>query len=144
MTASAHRLLFAEDNPDDALLIQTVIARSGRNVALEIVENGRDALELLLPPARAPQITFLDVNLPLLSGLDVLAAVRAARIEPSPVLIVMTSSTAPRDEQRAIALGCTEFHVKPIRISHFRSIIDGVLARWLPAQRPAAGDSGIP
>lgn len=133
MPAPVHRVMFAEDNPDDVLLIQTIIATCGRDVALEIVETGRDALARLLPPAPTPEITFLDVNLPLLSGLDVLAAVRAANIDPSPVLIVMTTSTAPGDEERAIALGCTEFHVKPIRFTQFRAIIEGVIARWLPS-----------
>lgn len=125
------RILFVEDNPDDALLARTAIARSGRNVSLEFAENGRDALALLLPPSPLPDITFLDINLPLVSGLDVLRAVREHVTEPAPVIIVMTTSPAPDERDRAIAYGCTEFHVKPISFSEFMRTIVSVLDRWL-------------
>lgn len=124
-------VLFAEDDPDDVVLIERAIARCGRAVAMQVVQNGRDALSLLMPPAIPPDLTFLDINLPLVSGLDVLRSVRAARHARPPVIVVMTTSTAPRDRDHAVALGCNDFHVKPISFGSFIEIIVETLDRWL-------------
>lgn len=130
---SEMRVLFVEDNPDDVLLTKAVFRKLGVRARLDFVGNGRDAIAELDGTRSPPDVLFLDINLPLVSGLEVLRNVRARRFVREPAVIVMTTSTAPEDERRAHELGCNEFHVKPLGFSEFAELLVGVLRRWLPA-----------
>ena len=129
------RILFVEDNPDDALLAKTAVGKSGIPVQIDFVDNGSDAITLLTGAAKLPDITFLDINLQLVNGLDVLRTVRAQAADRQPVVIVMTTSTDPKDESTARELGCNEFYVKPLGYADYLEIMSNILQRWLPKAR---------
>jgi len=127
------RILFVEDNPDDAFLAKTAVKQSGIHVEIDFVGNGRDAITMLTGAANLPAITFLDINLPLVNGLDVLRTVRAQTAKRQPVVIVMTTSSDPKDESTARELGCNEFYVKPLGYGSYLEMMSSILKRWLPA-----------
>ena len=125
------RVLFVEDNPDDIFLTRTAIRQSGIPVESDFVGNGRDAISVLTGTAKLPDITFLDINLPLVNGLEVLRTVRVHAPSPQPVIILMTTSTDPKDEGTARELGCTEFYVKPLGFDSYLEMLSSILKRWL-------------
>lgn len=129
------RILVVDDNPDDLRLVELALKRSGRDIRLDFVEDGCQACERLLAAGAAPDITILDVNLPLMNGFDVLRKVRAAPEGRDAVIVMMTSSSNPDDEKVAHAEGCSAFHVKPMGYHDFVALMSGILDRWLPGAR---------
>jgi len=108
-------VLAAEDDPNDASLLRRAFTRAGVTAPLHFVRDGREAIDYLLgvPPFdnRAvyplPTLVLLDVNMPRLSGLEVLAWLRR---EPSLVslpVVILTSSWEVDDMRRANVLGAT-------------------------------------
>lgn len=130
------RILFVEDNADDVLLAKTAVRHSKIPVEVQFIDNGRDAIPALTAEA-LPDVTILDINLPLVNGLEVLRAVRATPVARQPVVVVMTTSTDPKDEGTARELGCNEFYIKPLDYASYREMISGILKRWLPPAVPA-------
>ena len=130
------QVLVVEDDPDQAALARAAIGKARRNVTTQVLDNGRAALAALTAPGAPPALTLLDINLPLINGLDVLRKVRAHERTTQPVIVVLTTSNTEADRALALAAGCNEFHVKPMGYADFVKLIEGILARWLPAVAP--------
>jgi CheY-like chemotaxis protein len=107
-----------EDNPTDVFLVREAISVHGLNVELHLIEDGEQAIRFVAgidanPDARCPQLFLVDLNLPKLSGIEVLAHIRRSnRCASSPVLII-TSSDAQNDRAQSTALGATAYFRKP-------------------------------
>lgn len=130
-------VLLVEDNPTDVFVIQEVIESSELNLDLRIAGNGQEALTYLQGLAEThsarPALILLDLNLPRVSGLDVL---RQLRGEASPwrstLVIVVTSSDAETDRAAAQHLGAEAYFHKPQSLAAFMQLtplIRRVLAR---------------
>jgi CheY-like chemotaxis protein len=96
---------------DDDSIIRTLLGSTlqNRGMCCRIADNGRDALNLIR--AEAPHVAVLDVNMPVLDGFGVLAAVRAEKI-PTRV-ILLTSLQQEKDVLRAFSLGADDYVTKP-------------------------------
>ena len=123
---SNRTILLVEDNPDDAEL--TLRALSKHKIANEVVHvaDGAEALEYLFATGKYqgrgdanPSLVLLDINLPKVSGLDVLKRMRAdARTRRLPV-VVLTSSNEERDLIASYDLGANSFVRKPVDFAQF-------------------------
>ena len=138
MSASEpHILLIIEDNPDDEALILRALRRSDLAVQTIVAHDGIEALELLAADVETPgqgalpDFVLLDLNLPKLSGLEVLRRIRAdARLRRLPV-VILTSSREERDVARSYDLGASSFVRKPIASELFAETVRQVGAYWL-------------
>lgn len=107
-----------EDNPTDVFMVREAISAHDLNIDLHLMEDGEQAIRFIAeidadPHARCPQLFLLDLNLPKMSGIEVLAYIRRSkRCAGSPVLII-TSSDAQNDRAKSSALGATEYFRKP-------------------------------
>ena len=139
-------VLAAEDDPNDASLLRRAFTRAGVTAPLHFVRDGREAIDYLLgvPPFddRAvyplPTLVLLDLNMPRLSGLEVLAWLRR---EPSLVslpVVILTSSWEVEDMRRANLLGATAYHVKPQDPDQLVSLVQFFAACWLHTKLPSA------
>ncbi len=138
-------VLAAEDDPNDSLL-RRAFTRAGVAAPLHFVRDGREAIDYLLgvPPFdnRAvyplPRLVLLDLNMPRLSGLEVLAWLRR---EPSLVslpVVILTSSWEVEDMRCANLLGATAYHVKPQDPDQLVSLVQFFAACWLHTKLPSA------
>jgi len=100
------RVLHVEDDPDDAALAQLALGALLSAYEWIVVRDGEAALRYLLSEASAPALILLDLNLPRLSGIELLERLRAewnglrgARV------IVLSSSAETLARDRAYALG---------------------------------------
>ncbi|HTH08155.1 MAG TPA: response regulator [Acidovorax sp.] len=120
---TAQTLLYAEDDPNDVTLMTIALQRTGAPCNLHVVKNGVEAIEwlreLLQAEAQLPCVILLDVNLPMVTGLEVLSWIRAEPRLVSVPVWVFTSSKQPVDTRRSQELGATEYHVKPSTISEY-------------------------
>jgi two-component system response regulator len=130
-------ILLVEDNPDDVEL--TLRAFDKHRIANEIIvaRDGLEALDVLLGTGAhagrtaQPELVLLDVNLPKLSGLEVLRRIRAdARIRRTPV-VMLTSSLAEQDVFRSYDLGANSFVQKPVDFEQFLEAARQLGLYWL-------------
>jgi two-component system response regulator len=141
---SKQAILLVEDNDDDAEL--TFMAfRDARIVnPLVRVSNGVEALDYLFArgahasrdPDDQPAVVLLDLNLPLLSGIEVLKAVRAeARTRHLPV-VVLTSSLEDRDRIAAYDQHANSYVQKPVDYDQFVKAADQLGLYWTVVNKP--------
>jgi CheY-like chemotaxis protein len=129
-----HLLLYVEDNPANLRLIEEIV-RFRPDLRLLAAGDGPHGLSLAR--AHHPEIILMDLNLPGMSGIEVLAQLqREPDLRAIPV-IALTANAMPRDIERGIAAGFFRYLTKPIDIDKFNEVIDLTLAH-LRAQKGAA------
>ena len=106
------RILLVEDNADDAELTTWALAQVGlRDVA--VAWDGAQALASL-QAGPLPDLVLLDLKLPLVDGLEVLARMRSDPALKGIKVVVLTSSENPLDKAACRALGVTAYLGKPL------------------------------
>lgn len=120
-------ILLVEDNRGDVLLTRKALQSAQIENRLSVAESGEAALERLRDDAQAlPDLILLDLNLPRMSGRDVLGQVKAdARLRHIPV-IILSSSAAEQDIARSYALHANAYVVKPVDLDSFRAAISTI------------------
>ncbi len=113
------KLLVVEDNINDSFLLTHQLARAQIDDCITVISNGKEALEFLLAASPPPMALFLDLNLPGLSGLDLLKRMRKEAKLQDVTVIVMTGSILPKDMDECSKLGVTAYLPKPISIATF-------------------------
>lgn len=132
MEESKARILVIEDNTADVHLLRVALEAAGVHVELEHAADGEEAVQIVTQEnATQPNLIVLDVNLPKISGDEVL---RRIRIQPNlahtPVLI-FTSSQADEDKTRMKRLGADAFVTKGRDLTEFLQVgqvLKGMLA----------------
>ncbi len=122
----AHRVLIVEDETDVARLIKHTLERSGEAEA-EIVSSGDAALAAVTD--RRPDLILLDLNLPVLGGIDVCRILRA-RPEGRQVPIIMLTCRGDEDDRVAgLDLGADDYITKPFSLRELTARVRAVLRR---------------
>ena len=110
MSTAACHVLVADDEPHIGRIIKMKLEQGPFRVTL--VYDGREALDTLLS-TNDIGLVLLDLMMPQLSGLDVLAAMRQdARLRDVPC-VILTAAGEEQQYQRAMALGASDFMTKP-------------------------------
>jgi two-component system, chemotaxis family, response regulator Rcp1 len=120
-------ILLVEDNRGDVLLTRKAFQSAQIENRLSVAESGEAALERLRDEAQAlPDLILLDLNLPRMSGREVLGQIKAdARWRHIPV-IILSSSAAEQDIARSYALHANAYVVKPVDLDSFRAAISTI------------------
>lgn len=132
-------VLLVEDNPNDELL--TIRALRKENIAnnIVVVRDGQEALDYLFGTGAyegrdvsvLPQVMLLDLKLPKVSGLEVLARVRADdRLKSLPV-VILTSSAMDRDIVEGYRLGANSYVQKSVSAEDFRRAVQRLGMFWI-------------
>jgi hypothetical protein len=131
-------ILLVEDNPQDEKLTLRALARVNLANRVQVARDGQEALDILLDPARElPAAVLLDLGLPKINGLEVLARLRAeARTRLLPVA-VLTSSDEERDRLRSYQNGANSFILKPVDFTEFMEAVSRIGAYWALLNEPA-------
>ena len=130
-------LLHVEDDPNDALLFQHACAQAGMKVNHKVAIDGAEALAYLstsggeAQDCPIPTLIVLDLNLPLVSGFDVLAWLRNERRLRRLPVVVLTSSNQPNDVKRAYDLGANSYLIKPVELESLITLAKGIEQYWL-------------
>ena len=125
-------VLLVEDADIHVEFTKLAFAREGLPDVLRIARDGESALEVL-DADQPPRLILLDLGLPRMSGFEVLEAVRAHQsphVRRTPV-VVLTTSRAPTDVQRAYELCANSFVRKPLELDDFVALVGDLRAWWL-------------
>jgi len=137
-----NKILHVEDNPDDVMLMNLAFNRAGIAARLHVVNDGDEAIAALGSGSLnggPPVCVLLDVKLPRVSGLEVLAWIRnQPNLRRLPV-ILLTSSSQTSDINRAYDLGANSFLVKPPDLDSLTKLVKTVAHYWVQTNvRPVA------
>ena len=118
------RVLLAEDNPGDVILVREALAAHHIDNDLKVVADGGEALRLINKIGKAddypcPDVLLLDINLPRVNGLTILAAFRENPDCATTPVIVVTSSDSVRDRNSVASLGVSHYFRKPSDFEEF-------------------------
>jgi len=128
-------ILLVEDNATDEKLTLRAFKKGNIENEIVVVRDGSEALDYLLgPPGSerdAPALVLLDLNLPRVSGLEVLRRLRAdARTRFLPV-VILTSSKEDEDLISGYAMGANAYVRKPVEFGEFVDAARAVGLFWL-------------
>jgi len=134
-TGNLTKLLVVEDSLLDSYLLTHQLGRAKIDECITVVANGKEALEFLLAASPLPLAVFLDLNLPGLSGIDVLRRMKKEpRLQEIPV-IVMTGSLHSKDIEECGKLGVTAYLTKPVTLDTFLKTVTQLIPNALPSQQ---------
>jgi len=111
-------VLYAEDDENDVFLLERAFQKANLS-GLQVVYDGQQAVDNLSASASDPvkcpvtSLVILDINLPLLSGLEVLAWMRKQPAVADLPVVVFTSSSQEKDIELAYRLNATAYVTKP-------------------------------
>lgn len=111
------RIMLVEDNPEDVAFTRRVLRYNRLDKDLVIAVDGKDAmsaLERLSINEKPPNIILLDINLPDISGIELLTKIKKDMRFSNIPIIMLTGSNIDDDIQRSYDLGASTYLVKPI------------------------------
>ena len=128
----ARRVLYVEDNPANVLLMQDLMS-AFESIELVAASTAETGIELAIH--RRPHLIIMDINLPGMSGLDALRALRArAETQDIPV-IALSAAASTRDRERGERAGFHRYLTKPVRVDELLPVLEEVLVES-PAASP--------
>jgi CheY-like chemotaxis protein len=124
-------LLLVEDSFGDAALAREAFAGAKLANHLLIAADGEEALRALNAMDRPrPDLILLDLNLPRMSGLEVLKAIKASPSLREIPVVVLTGSDASADVRESYALGANAYIVKPVHFERLEEIVTALERFW--------------
>lgn len=128
-------VLMVEDNPADVELARIAFSEGQFDNHLDVVENGELALDYLyqrepFAETSRPDIILLDLNLPKISGYQVLEAIKSDSVLSLIPVIVFSSSLDKRDIQSSYALKANGYINKPVSVQEFLDVVNSIKVFW--------------
>ncbi len=131
MSYSKHRVLLLEDNPADAELARLAFAELVEPVDLMHFSNGQECVEKLRKlPSDEIICLILDINIPNISGLDVLRMLRELPECKFLPVVVFSSSDLPEDVSASYDAGADAYLVKPAGFDAFCNALQRLIDFW--------------
>jgi signal transduction histidine kinase/CheY-like chemotaxis protein/HPt (histidine-containing phosphotransfer) domain-containing protein len=124
------RILLAEDNPINQQVAVELL--QGAGAAVEVAANGQEALAMV--QAKAYDVVLMDLQMPVMDGLQSARAIRAMPRFAQLPIVAMTASVMSGDRDRCLEAGMNDHISKPVSIDQLM----GTLARWLPERQVGA------
>jgi CheY-like chemotaxis protein len=140
-------ILYAEDEEDDIFFLERAFKRAGSFHTLICVADGEQAIHYLAGHGLfadrtnhpLPALVLLDINMPKITGLEVVEWIRQQPHFNSLPVLIFTSSSRPEDKARASELGADDYLSKPADPLKLVDLVTSLEERWL--SRPVR-DSG--
>lgn len=124
-------ILLIEDNRTDIDLTLRAFRKIANDIDLEVKDDGQDALEYLMSAdCRLPHLILLDLKMPRIGGLEVLATIRKNERTRRIPVVILTSSAEQRDIAAAYELGANSYICKPVDYSIFVSTMQCLVRYW--------------
>lgn len=132
-------ILYVEDDENDALFMRRAFRHAGLEESLRVVDDGQVALDYLSGSGEfakrlthpLPSVVLLDLNLPTVSGFQVLKWIRQQSAFQNLPVVIFSSSSRAEDRLQAKQLGASDYLEKPGSGLDFGVILEGLKRRWL-------------
>lgn len=132
------RILIIEDNPGDVRLLTDALAQLKAQIDIRIASDGAEGLKIIFNSSQLgdselwqPDLIFLDLNLPKVDGHEVLARLKGDRVKHLIPVIILSSSRAERDVNRAYEAHANAYIRKPTSLDDLNNAVRGLKAFWI-------------
>lgn len=132
ITNATLRILLADDDEDDQLMISSLFRQYCPEFQLICVENGHELVQFLEQPyQQAPSLILLDLNMPILSGFETLRYLKSSELFRCIPVIILTTSEEPDDIRQSYTLGANAFLTKPASHACLKDLVINLRNFWL-------------
>ena len=137
-------VLLVEDDSIDVMNVQRAFSKNNITYPLHIAHNGIEALNLLRgtngkPRMPLPKVVLLDINMPRVSGFDVLGAMKSDPALCMIPVVMLAGTLDPQKVQKSYELGANAHLVKPVNFGRFADFVRTLGDFWLTMnESPAA------
>lgn len=119
-----YKVLYVEDNPANLRLVERILTRIN-NIEMFSATSGELCIDLAL--AHKPDLILLDINLPGIDGYEVLKRLKINEKTNNIPIIAISAHAMPRDIEKGLSLGFSDYITKPINIQSFTEKISKIL-----------------
>jgi CheY-like chemotaxis protein len=129
------KIVIIEDNPADAKTLRVALARRDPDIETILLEDGVRAIEYFSSSsfdddADPPDLVFLDLNLPIVSGFEVLEFLKSdPQLRKLPV-VVLSGSSSQQEIERCYAAGANSYFCKPTGIQQVFDMAAELVSYW--------------
>jgi two-component system, response regulator len=127
---SPEMILLVEDSPFDAELALHALRKSNLRNPVTWLRDGAEALDFILNSQQLPLVVLLDLGLPKVDGLEVLARVRAEERTFMLPVIILTGSDDQSNVARSLSEGANAYMVKPVDSARLFNAIQQLGFSW--------------
>ena len=136
-------IILIEDNPSDVELTKRAFRKARIANPLKIFDNGQSAIDYLSEYVKndkrkvdTPLLVLLDVNLPVMSGLEVLKFIKTNAHLKKLLVVMLTTSSEHRDLEQAYELGANSYIIKPVDFEKFSDLVAQIGMYWMVINEP--------
>ena len=131
MTDTRHkmkpRILLVEDNPGDVELLRLALKTAGFECDLTVLDDGGEAIAMVKGQGKyaevaPPDLAILDLNVPKNDGIEIIESMRASEVYRDTQVVVLSSSSSPRDYARLERFHIARYITKPPDLDEFLNI----------------------
>ncbi len=119
-------ILYVEDNQANVVFLRDLL-EAFEHIELVVAQTAEEGLELAL--ARRPQVIIMDINLPGMSGIDALRALRLSPDTRDIPVIALTAAASDRDRERGERAGFYRYLTKPVRVDALEEVLEALLRK---------------
>ncbi|WP_375572951.1 response regulator [Ahrensia marina] len=125
------RVLVVDDDELDRFVIRRSFNALESPIELIEIADSRQAVNAIT--THEPNVTLLDIQMPNMSGFDVLDALGKLEADQDKVrhVVMLSSSSQQEDRRRALALGATDYRAKPSTLSDYVKLVEDIRAAYL-------------
>jgi CheY-like chemotaxis protein len=136
MTGLRTRILLIDDSFSDALFVQEALKESKLSNNIDVMRDGFEALAFLRQEGKYknavhPDLILLDLNLPRMSGLEILAEIKSDNALKLIPVIMLSSSQAEDDILQSYNLYANAYVTKPVNFEQFITVIKSIQGFWI-------------
>lgn len=122
------QILLIDDDRDDAELFKEALSELDDSIGFEHYEDSKEGLRTLLERHNSlPDIIFLDINMPVVSGWQCLTEFKKSEHLKDIAVIMFTTSSQPRERELAKELGAEGFITKPSDYKTLKTMLASVI-----------------
>jgi two-component system response regulator len=137
-------ILLVEDNSSDVELTRRALLKEHITNEIIVAEDGQEALDYMFGEGiyegrditQQPSLILLDINLPIVDGLEVLRRLRADPRTHRQLIVILTSSKEEQDLLKSYDLGVNSYIRKPVDFNQFAEAIKYLGIYWLVINEP--------
>jgi len=131
-------IFYVEDDQDFAFILEHAVREVKEDLVLSVVEDGRDAIKTLEKYALdkfRPKLILLDLNLPGLSGLDLLKRIKEIPFLRLTPVILFSTSDDPLDVKASYEFGANAYITKPTGYNNLVDCVRSLHEFWFTQNR---------
>ena len=129
-------ILLVEDDSNDAMMTQRALLKANILNKVIWVKDGEEAINFIFNRCleegeKLPQLILLDINMPKVTGIEVLQRIRADQRTSWLPIVIFTSSKEEKDLLESYRLGINSYICKPIKFDEFAPVVSAIGCYWL-------------